>query len=495
MKHTIRRFAREVVVIAAVMLLFFASQLAASFIMQGGMPAFGTPYDITDFRHVNNLYNRSLNQLTGVIFTTVAIAVPLTANMYSLKFLDFFLKDPVNAVALILVILTNATNTWTGYVSRTSYIPILEFEITTMLTLLCYALVFPYLYYIFRFLHPHTLLERLIAETGSYLARTVRRPQQARSLRPRMAASVEHIASIAERSVDRIDRNTAIESVAALDHVMRRYWSVKTHLPAGWFAADKSFFLGYSSAAIEDMTATRSWVEMKVFGQYFEVLKAATPRMPELTSAVAESLRMLGLEEAARSDPALRELVVEYFNTFVRLALTRRDVRSVFFVFNQYRHFAQEINSEAPDLVNEIAYYFRYYAQIARDMQLNFVVEAVAHDLGMLVQAAWAADAPNRQDLLAQFLDFDAQAAQPLPGVKKAQAILASYFLVNGHDAAAQQIREIFTQLDARFKRQIYMDLVHIKRDKYWEVNERRINIDYMPDDQREKLSEFFEGG
>jgi hypothetical protein len=109
------------------------------------------------------------------------------------------------------------------------------------MSLLCYALVFPYLYYVFRLLHPDTLLERLVAETGSYLAQTVRRPQRARGLRPRMAASVEHIANIAVRSVDRIDRNTAIESVAALDQVMRSYWSVKDQLPAGWFTADQSF--------------------------------------------------------------------------------------------------------------------------------------------------------------------------------------------------------------------------------------------------------------
>ena len=36
------------------------------------------------------------------MFTTVSIAVPLTANMYSLKFLEFFLKDRVNSGMLLL---------------------------------------------------------------------------------------------------------------------------------------------------------------------------------------------------------------------------------------------------------------------------------------------------------------------------------------------------------------------------------------------------------
>jgi len=36
--------------------------------------------------------------------------------------------------------------------------------------------------------------------------------------------------------------------------------------------------------------------------------------------------------------------------------------------------------------------------------------------------------------------------------------------------------------------------LLHIMREKYWEINERRMNIDYVPAPQREKLREFFEG-
>jgi len=494
MKQTISNVVREVLGLAGILLLFFAAQLVIGLIVDGRPLALSPAYDITDFRHINSLYNRSLNQLTAVIFTTVAIAVPLTANMYSLKFLEFFLKDPVNAFSLVFIILTNANNTWVGYMSRASHIPVFEFEVTTVMTLLCYALAFPYLYYVFRFLHPDTLLERLTAETTAHLADARRRPQRAGGLRPRMAESIEHIASIAIRSVERIDRNTAIESVVALDRVMRRYWLVKAELAADWFTADEGFFLGYSSAAIADLTATHSWVEMKVFGQLYEALKAAIPRMPELTSAVAETLRKLGLEQSVRSNAALRELVVDYFNTFVRLALNRRDARSVFAVFNQYRAFAEALNSESPELGQEIAYYFQYYAQIAREMQLTFVVEAVAHDLGALVQAAWAADAANRQRLLERFLEFDAQASAPLPGVKKAQAILASYFLLHGQDAPAQRIRETFIPLNAAFKRQVQMDLLHVRRDKYWEVNERRINIDYVPDDQRQKLNAFFEG-
>lgn len=499
MKYTLLNFIRSIVGFAAAMLVFFALELVLDLIVQGAAVqgvslTTWSAYNTADFHQINNLFNRSLNQLTGVIFTTVAIAVPLTANMYSLKFLEFFIKDPVNAIALTFVILTNANNTWVGTVARGNFIPVIELQISAVMTLLCYALAFPYLYYVFRFLHPDTLLERLATETAAQIAAANQRPARAGDWRARTAESIEHLANIAVRSVDRMDRNTAVESVFALDRVMRRYWLVKGQLGAAWFKAEKTFFLGYATAAITDLTANHSWVEMKLFGQLHQVLGAAIPRMPELASTVAETLRKLGLEPAARSDSAVRELVVEYFNTFVRLALTRRDARSVFTVFNEYRMFAEAINSQSPELGQEIAYYFQYYARIARDMGMTFVVEAVAHDLGALVKVTWSASASNRERLLERFLEFDAQANPPLPGVKKAQAILASYFLLNGDEVPARRIRKTFALLDHDFKRLLQEELLHIKREKYWEINDRRINIDYVPDDQRDKLREFFKG-
>jgi hypothetical protein len=232
---------------------------------------------------------------------------------------------------------------------------------------------------------------------------------------------------------------------------------------------------------------------MKVFDQLRHIMNAAIPRMHEVVSSAAKSLRQLGLDEVPRQDVALRELVIEYFNTFIRLSLQRKDPRSVFIIFDQYRTYAEAMNLEYPELAQEIAYYFAYYGQAAREAQLSFVVEAVAHDFGTLVQRAWEAGAPNRQKLLDRFLRYDSQAKATLPGVKKAQALLASYFLLAGHAESAALIRANFVGLDPGYLRLLADDLLHIKREKYWEINERRINMDYVPDPQREKLREFLE--
>jgi hypothetical protein len=454
----------------------------------GGLAAF----DYTEARFLADATNRGLNQLLALAFTVVAIAVPLTANLYSLKFLEFFIKDRVNAAVLSLVVLADLVSFWLIFSLKQDFVPFFHLGLSFALLFVCLCVLFPYLHYVFRFLHPSTLLHRLEDEISGALRTVAQRPGRAAAGRKTVSDGIEHIANIAVRSVERTDRATAIESLLALERVARVYWGMKDRLPPAWFSADPNLFRGFSTKAVEEFTASRIWVEMKLFSQLRGILSAAVPRTHDVADTVAKTLRHLGLEAPARADGAVRELVMEYFNTFLRLALTRRDVHTTFTLFDHYRQYAEAMNDDYPALVLEIAYYFEYYGQLARDYQLAFVVETVAHDLGDLVQHAWQTQAPNRDKLLERFLHYDVQDRSPLPGVKKAQAILASYLLLAGQPDAVDVIRREFVGLNPSFVAQLQDDLFHVRREKYWEISGRRMNIDYVPDPQREKLREFF---
>ena len=493
MGQSIFTFARGVLAMAAAFLFIITIELGLD------LSSAGIPFDhlmtmtADEARHLNNALSRNLNQLMAVSFTTVAIAVPLTANMYSLKFLEFFIKDPVNASVLAFVVFAGLNNTAIAWAIKADFVPDTALLFSLALVTVAVALLFPYLYYVFRFLHPNTLLDRLEAEIAANLQTAVRQQSKAASYRKAVSESIEHIANIAIRSVDRADRNTAIESVLSLERVARAYSAFKPQLPLTWFEADPGFFLGFGSRAVKEFTATRIWVEMKIFSQLRQVMSAAVPRMHDLVSAIAKTSRKLGLDEAVSRDMALREMVVQYFNTFIRLAITRKDDRSVFTLFDQYRMLAESLNDAHPELVQEIAYYFEYYGQVAREAGLNFLVSAIAHDLGLLVQSAFQAWAGNRQPLLERFLNYDLKTRHPLPGVKKAHAILAGYLMLNEHIEQVRLISDSFRGLDSAIIKVIRDELLQIIREDYWEMNERRINMDYVPDGQREQLRRFFE--
>ncbi len=492
MKRDVVRLVRSVVLGAAVMLALLVAGLLLDVFSAGRWPLL-TEFNVNEARHFNNLLGRGLSQLLGVTFTTVAIAVPLTANMYSLKFLEFFIKDPVNAAALTLVVFANLSNMWAGYALKDNFVPVIQFNLDFWLVLVCCALLFPYLYYIFRFLHPNTLLDRLEAEIIADLHAATRPRARLRTQRRRVAEGIEHIANIAIRSVDRSDRNTAIESVFTLKRVARTYWEIKPNLPPAWFEADPHLFLGFFSSAMLEMTASRTWVEMKLLSQMRQVMSAAIPRMHDLTSMVARSLRKMGAEEGGQYQPAVVELVMQHFNTFIRMALNRKDTRAVFSVLDQYRTFAEALNGHYPAQTVAVAKYLAYYGRVAREAKLDFIVEAVAYDLGLLVQQAWQHASVNRQPLLDCFVQYDPHAKKPLPGVKKAQAILASYFLLAGFPEPAALLRQNLSALEPEFLAALRDTLLGEQPEKYWEASERRANLDYVPEPQRAKLQEFFE--
>ena len=450
-------------------------------------------FSVEEARALNGLIGRGLNQLLAATFLTVAVAVPLTANMYSVKFLDFFIKDPVNTGVLGLVVFATFENAWTAYLIRDGFVPTFALQVAFGLLLLCSAAFLPYIYYVFRFLHPNTLLRRLEQQFEDALASALHRPERLAHERSRVAEAVEHVGNVAIRSVDRSDRSTAIECVATVERLARTYWGVKERLPAAWFQAEPQLFLSFSSEAVEEFSASRSWVEMKLFSQLRLVLGVAVLRFHDLASRAAKALRRLGLEAQASEDPTLREAVTEFFNTFVRMTLAAGDARSAFAVFGQYRRYAEGLNATHPSLTLEIAFYFAYYGRIARETGLAFVAEAVAHDIGRLVRRAWEAGTPNRQQLLDRFLDFDADAQPPLVGAKKAHAILASYFLFVGLREPAALIRERLSSLPPDLLGRLRTELPRVRREKYWEVNERRMNMEYVAPEQREILRRFLE--
>lgn len=494
MKRNILILAQGIVGIGLIMVAVSSVTLAMDLLRGGYSLSHFAAMSPAEARQLNTVLARNFSQLLAVTFTTVAIAVPLTANMYSLKFLDFFIKDPINAAVLTLVVFGGLNNALLTYAIKDDFVPVIDLHLSLALVIVCSALLFPYLYYVFRFLHPHSLLDRLQDEIAGALRAAQRHPGHATRYQRPVSEGIEHIVNIAVRSVDRVDRTTAIECVYTLEKVARHYWAVKPNLPPDWFTAEPNNFLGFSSQYVAELSVTHSWVEMKIFAQMRQLLSASLPRMHDVVYTLARALRRLGLAEAANHDAALREMIVEYFNTFVRRAIVVKDARSVFSVFEEYRTYAETQAAAFPELTQEIAYYFQFYGQLARANGLNFIVEVVAHDLGALVQHAWEKGVSNRQKLLERFMCYDAEVAAPLSGVKKAQAKLASYFLLAGDPEPAELIRGTFAPLPPTFIHRIADDMLHVRREKYWEVNERRVNLDYVPDRQREKLGAFFKG-
>lgn len=493
MSGEVGRLARLVLATAGGYVLLLAVITLGNLCLTPQDPAGIFVFTAADGRNLVTGLNRNFNQLLAIVFTTVSIAVPLTANMYSVKMLELFIKDRINLTVLLAFAFAIPNNIWLLHSVKENYWPVFQVYLSLFMVLLYPALLVPYLYYIFQFLHPHTLLQRLVRQVTCETHAALRHPARADRHAGQALELIEHTASIGLRSIDRAERSTAVESVEALRSTLEDYWRHKAGLPAGWHETEGTHFRGFSEEAMLTLSRDRLTVEMKIFTQLRALLSSAVPRMHILVNAIAETTCELGLHPHARNDTACREMIMQYFNTFIRLSLNRKDHRSAFTLFNQYRRYAEEMLHDNPEHSLEIAFYFQYYAQAARDQGMPFVVETIAHDLGALVQEVWARRLPQRGKFLERFLEFETALGSSVPdGVKKAQALLAAFFRLQGEHEAAADLGRTFSRLSRDQLLVMQDDLLHVRKAHYWEINERMRNMDFVPDEQRREVGEFF---
>jgi len=204
------------------------------------------------------------------------------------------------------------------------------------------------------------------------------------------------------------------------------------------------------------------------------------------------------------SDSEVVALTVKFMNTYLRAALNARDVRTAYNVLNQYRQLAEtllETRSAASPWTQQslvdVATHFKYYARLAHGMGLGFITETAAYDLCALCEAASAANAPAHDRLLSVFLEIDKEPEtqaeeRALRGVRKAQAKLASFYLLEGQHPRARRIYDDMAHESPERLRSIRDEMLAITSKDFWEVVDRGTNFDYLSDARKDMLRQFF---
>jgi hypothetical protein len=113
------------------------------------------------------------------------------------------------------------------------------------------------------------------------------------------------------------------------------------------------------------------------------------------------------MAEAAwdHNNAQLFEMVVKFFNTYLRSAINAHDIRTAYNVLNQYRLVGESaIKRDASGArALEIAKYFKYYGLLSFNAKLPFILETVAYDMCALIEFAFDQKSPATQPLLKIF--------------------------------------------------------------------------------------------
>ena len=290
-------------------------------------------------------------------------------------------------------------------------------------------------------------------------------------------------------------------------------------------------FVSLSDDAIDDLRNRGTWLEWKILRQYQMLYSEGLGRMKDLCYLIAINTRRLGEAAARHGDLPALDLVIKFFNTYLRATLNASDIRTCYNILHQYRQLGEFViehtDTDPADLVFdqpmsmtstmtvsagapagdlselerrglEIAQYMRYYSGVAVGRNMAFITEVIAHDVASLCARAFHAGTQFHDQLLATFLRVDdstesaAGSDQTLKGVRQAQVKLATTYMLHGAESLARKIQADMKNEPAERMRGIWEHLSALRTREFWEVNDRGSNFDYLSEEQKSQLPLFF---
>ena len=456
----------------------------------------------------------------GIALTVVAIIVELSAHRYTPRVTELFVRDPVNIVVLSFFVLTSVLVLWVGLSLQDHGAPPRAMVRGAMaLMSVSLLLLLPYFFYVFDFLAPTGVVQRIedrakralrkASRLGPEGARRLRRAatlgDALAPLRAEVVQGVEQLGEMVLNSVDKKDKAIAVASLAALASLAERSLLHKASLPDAWFSSEAladedQDFVALHRVMVRALEARRTWLEMKVLRQYQAAFSEALLRVHDIDHLIAIHTRNLANVASTQSDIHAMRLAMRFINTYLRGTINARDVRGAYNVLNEYRVMAENLVVRGFEpMAVEIAGHLKFYGLLAFHTAQPFVLETAAYDLCALLEHAHVNRASCHDTILEIFLDVDREPEgdrtqeQALRGVRKAQVKLATHYLDRGDLAHAVRIFDDMAEEEPARLASIRAELEAIDEPEFWEVSDRGANFDYLTEARRAQLAVFFD--
>lgn len=444
---------------------------------------------------VLNTNAAALTSAMSVLIALVLLTVQLTAQRYSFSVIGIFVQDRVNALLISLFITTIVYNLWLGLILTEAYIPWFAVLLAMGMMTVCFAMLPPYVLYLFDIIRPDSILDHIQHE----FLKSIRPDSRLGRIESRRALATRQISQmgdIARTAVNLSDGAVARHSVWVLYWSIARYLEEKPRLAAQWFAVEEHQFRGRHELIVREIEETNTWVERRMLDELREVFFATLNTLHDVNNTVALVLRLLGEKAVEWDDDGLFAAVMKFFNTFLRAAINQGDVRAGYHVLYQYRLLADMAMESHPELTLQIAHRLSYYGDAAAGGPLLWMSAAAAYDLRILAESAHARGAGPKvvativEDVIDTMRRGEAKSSPALLQLYKMTAALAAYFLEYGETTQMRVLTTALTTAGPEMLERACAELMGIDDPVFWELTDRVVNFDYVEPEVRARLPE-----
>ncbi|MFS8875745.1 DUF2254 domain-containing protein [Synechococcus sp. R5-13] len=473
-----------------------------------------------------------LSGVLGFTLSVVAIVVQLSADRFTPKVTELFLREKVNFYLFFFLILANVVSLWSsaalGFYVRVGvaeqHPPGLLVGLNLLLGTASFLMLIPYFRFVSHFLQPASIIHRIEQQVrqvilGSLASRSRRSRQRCGALSRRLGSTssseqrrfswqqpsapepcvtahqrclsaLDEIKSIATSALRQQEGSILLEALDSLKSLWVFYAAHKAQLPPAWFLFTPALrrdpdFASVDRGLLGRIEAEGSWLELKILRQYQALFAEGLNGMRQASTLVAIHSRELGIRALEAQQLTVAGWVIKFFNTYLRAVINARDIRSGYNLLKQYRLLAEAaLQHRQSALVLQIVGYFRYYSLIAYKAGLFFLSETFGFDLGMLAQSSCALGSETTEAIVQALLRLDQdpeseQQETTLRGIRKTQVRLAAYFLSRGREDWARLIYQDMQHEPLARLQSIHQELLSTAAE-FWEFTDRGENFYYL---------------
>ncbi len=429
----------------------------------------------------------------SIVIVSVVFGIQTTSSRYSPRIMGIFTRNPLNALVLSFALASILYTFLVRAEVKVNYVPTWSVAAAVVLALINFAILLPYVGYIFEVMRAETLVSGIMRRARRELRAAVN-SSNGRRHRSALMTSVAQVTDIAFGSIQLGDVPICVLSIEVLGQLIADdYLPIKKGFKPDWFKIGHAEMPGASDQILAEVNRAGTWFTYTIMSSFVDMIGLTPVHRKEAVHAIAVATRNVGLAAIEVGDKEVAELCVRFFNTYLRAAINQSAPPFASAIMNEYRRYAIGALEWRPDIAIEAAAHLLRYGRHFDEAGMPAIFGAAAEDVADLAIEAKARDpqVTHRLALLMvrNLLDLIPN-ARPigLNGLFKGVAKLTfwamaadqrdtSHILVEGIAAAPPEF------VDAALDR-----MESMQNGLFWEVNERVIAFDWVEQPLRAEI-------
>jgi predicted membrane protein DUF2254 len=429
----------------------------------------------------------------SIVIVSVVFGIQTTSSRYSPRIMGIFTRNPLNALVLSFALASILYTFLVRAEVKVNYVPTWSVAAAVILALINFAILLPYVGYIFEVMRAETLVSGIKRRARRELRAAVN-SLHARRHRSELMTSIAQVTDIAFGSIQLGDVPICVLSIEVLGQLIADdYLPVKKDFKPDWFNVGHAEMPGASDQIVAEVNRAGTWFTYTIMSSFVDMIGLTPVHRKEAVHAIAVATRNVGLAAIEVGDKEVAELCVRFFNTYLRAAINQSAPTFASAIMNEYRRLAIGALEWRPDLAVEAAAHLLRYGRHFDEAGMPAIFGAAAEDVADLAIEARARDPQVTRRLallmVRNLLDLIPN-ARPigLNGLFKGVAKLTFWAMAADQKDVAHILVEGIAAAPPEFVDAALDRMESMENGLFWEVNERVIAFDWVEQPLRAEI-------